>query len=285
MNVKIISDSTCDLSGELISKYDIEIVPLHVHLGESEFIDGVTITPDEIYAWSDENNAVPRTSAPSIASTVKTFKKYITEGRDIVCFSISSQMSGTGNIMCLAARELGAEDKVHVIDSQNLSTGIALTVIEAAVMALDGKSAVEITNHVQNIIPKVRASFVIDTLTYLHRGGRCSGIAALAGSTLKLHPKITVNSGKMVPSKKYMGSMQKALASYIRDLEADLLAAEPDRVFITHSGCSENLIHDAYSYLEGLSKFKEILVTRAGCVVSSHCGPNTIGVLFIDRRQ
>lgn len=282
MNIKIISDSTCDLSPELVEKYNIHIIPLHVLLGEEEYSDGVTITPDEVYAWSDKNNLAPKTSAPGISSTVKVYKRYLDEGYEIISFAISSHMSGTANIMRLAAEELNATHKIHVIDSENLSTGIGLQVIEAAVMAQNNICAQEIVKHIETIIPKIRASFVVDTLTYLHRGGRCSGIAALAGSTLKLHPKIGVSGGKMSPSKKYMGCMKKTVAAYTKDLEAELLSADPKRVFITHSGCEKELIDDVYSYLLSLDRFDEILITRAGCVISSHCGPNTLGVLFIE---
>ncbi|MBQ7012875.1 MAG: DegV family protein [Oscillospiraceae bacterium] len=283
MSVKIISDSTCDLSPALIEKYGVRIMPLHIVLDDKEYEDGLSITPDEIYKWSDEHNATPKTSALNMEYAVDVFRPILEAGDEIICFSISGEMSTTVNVMRLAAEELNAEDRVFVIDSRNLSTGIGLQVIEAAIMAAEGKSGAEIAAHIADIQPRVRASFVIDTLKFLHRGGRCSGMAAFAGTALKLHPKIVVADGKMAPTKKYMGGIGRVVMSYVKDMEAELKNAETDRVFITHSGCSEALIADVRSYLEELGIFKEILETRAGCVVSSHCGPNTLGVLFIEK--
>lgn len=281
MSVKIISDSTCDLSPELLAKYDIHIMPLHVLLGEDEYLDGVSITPDQIYDWADANKATPKTSALSMDTTYDTFKAVLDQGDDIVCFSISGEMSTTVNVMRLCAEDLEAEDRIFVIDSRNLSTGVGLQVIEAAILAQQGKSAAEIADYISTITPKVRASFVVDTLTYLHRGGRCSGVAAFAGSALKLHPRIGVADGKMAPGKKYRGKMSKVILEYVKDMESELRSAKPDRVFITHSGHCEDIIPAVQEYLESLNHFGEILVTRAGSVITSHCGPGTLGVLFI----
>lgn len=281
MSVKIISDSTCDLSPELIERYGIHVVPLHIVLGETEYNDGVDITPDEIYAWSNENNLPPKTSALGLEEAVTVFSKYLDEGMDIVCFAISQCMSTTINVMRMAVKELGAENRISVINSKNLSTGVGLQVIEAAIMAAEGKTKEEITAHIEEIRPRVRASFVVDTLTFLHRGGRCSSVAVFAGSALRLHPRIAVTDGKMAAGKKYMGNISRVIMSYAKEMEADLLKAKKDRVFITHSGCSDEIIENVRVYLEGLGYFDEILITRAGGVVSSHCGPNTLGVLFI----
>lgn len=279
--IRILSDSTCDLSQELIEKYNITIIPLHVNLGEEAYLDGVTITPDEIYKWSDEHNETPKTAAISIGEAMDVFQPILDAGDEIVVFSISDSMSATRRVMQLAAEELEAEDKIHVIDSANLSTGVGLQVIAAAVMAQEGKSAEEIVETIADITPRVRASFVVDTLTYLHRGGRCSSVAALAGGMLRLHPRIAVADGKMDAGKKYRGKINKVIMEYVADMKEDLLAAEKERVFITHSGCDEETIAQVRAYLEELNVFEEILVTRAGSVVSSHCGPGTLGVLFI----
>lgn len=184
--------------------------------------------------------------------------------------------------MQLAAEELDAQDLITVIDSANLSTGIGLLVIEAAILAQNNKTAAEISVAVESLKPYVRASFVVDTLTYLHRGGRCSAIAAMAGGLLKLHPQIIVEHGAMKPTKKYRGKMDSVILSYVKDMEPALKHARPDRVFITHSGCEPTIINAVRSYLEGLGIFREILETRAGGVISSHCGPGTLGVLFIE---
>ena len=279
--VKIISDSTCDLSQELVEKYDIDILPLHILLGDAEYRDGKDISPDSIFAWADANRATPKTSAPSLEDAVTLLQPYVEAGREVICFSISGSMSTSGNVMRLAAEELDASSLVTVIDSKNLSTGIGLLVVEAAIMAVQGHSAAEITAAIQEIIPKVRASFVVDTLVYLWRGGRCNAVAALAGSALKLHPKIVVESGAMHATKKYRGKINAAIMSYVKDLESDLKAARTDRVFITHSGCSREVVEEVRAYLESLHIFREIHETRAGGVISSHCGPGTLGVLFI----
>ena len=279
--VKIISDSTCDLSKELIEKYDIEILPLHIMLGEEEYEDGKSITPDEIYKWSDEHKTTPKTSAAGITQVVDAYRPYLEQGREIVSFSISSEMSTTNNVMRMAAQELDAEENVCVIDSANLSTGIGLLVIEAAIMAQEGKNGAQIVARMEELKPLVKASFVVDTLTYLYRGGRCSGLAAMAGGMLKLHPKIVVENGKMKPEEKFRGKIAKVIMDYVRSMETDLKNAKKDRVFITHSGCDETIISEVKAYLEDMNHFDEILVTRAGCVISSHCGPGTLGVLFI----
>ena len=279
--VKIISDSTCDLSPELIAKYDIDILPLHILLGEDEYEDGRNITPQQIYDWSDAHKTTPKTSAPSLAEAIDLFRPYIEEKREIVCFSISGSMSTSGNVMRLAAEELEASDLVTVVDSANLSTGIGLLVIEAAIMAEKGQSAAEITAAIEVLKPKVRASFVVDTLTYLYRGGRCNAVSAMAGGVLRLHPKIVVENGAMDASKKYRGKINSVIMSYVKDMEKDLKSARPERVFITHSGCDRDTVNAVRSYLESFGIFHEILETRAGGVVSSHCGPGTLGVLFI----
>ncbi len=279
--VHIISDSTCDLSKELVEKYGIIIQPLYIHLGEEEYEDGVTITPDQIYAWAEENKQTPKTSAVSLGTMIEIFEKYTASGDEVVCFSISDEMSTTGNVMRMAAGELDTEEQIHVINSANLSTGIGLMVIEAAIMAQEGKTAQEIVDRIEELKPLVRSSFVVDTLDYLHMGGRCSGVAALAGGMLKLHPRIAVEDGKMAPGKKYRGKMNSVIMEYVKDMEEDLKAAKPDRVFITHSGCNEETIAQVRTYLEQLNVFEEILETRAGGVISSHCGPGTLGVLYI----
>ena len=277
--VKILADSTCDLSPELIAQYGIGIIPLYVHLGEEEFRDGVDITPEQLYKWSDEHNTTPKTAAPGIEDIEALLDK---EGSDeYVIFTISSSMSSSYTNCTLAADDLEITDRVFVIDSQNLSTGIALLVLKAAQMAAQGRSGSEIAQEIGKIRGKVRASFVIDTLTYLYRGGRCSGLSAFFGSALRLHPRIAVAEGAMHPEKKYRGRSSKFVLDYVRDMEQDLKAAQGDRVFITHSGCDRQIVESVRSYLEGLHHFDEILETRAGAVVSSHCGPGTLGVLFI----
>ena len=283
--VKILSDSTCDLSKELLDRYGVGIIPLHIVLGDREYRDGLEITPDEIYRWSDENRTTPKTSAVSPEDAMQAMKPHLEAGDDIVVFCISEEMSTTGNVLRMAAEELDASERVAVIDSRNLSTGIGLQVIEAAVLAKAGKSKEEIVETIRNVTPLVRASFVVDTLLYLYRGGRCSGLAAMAGGMLKLHPKIEVNNGVMGAKKKYRGKPDSVILNYVKDLEPELKKARKERVFITHSGCPEETVEQVKAYLESLDYFEEILITRAGGVISSHCGPGTLGVLFIGQEE
>lgn len=278
--VKIFSDSTCDLSKELVERYNITIIPLYVRLGDEEFLDGVNISPQELYKWSDEHGETPKTAAPGISDIEKLLSP---DGDDeYVIFTISSSMSASNSNAKLAAEDLGIAERVHVIDSANLSTGIGLLVIRAAELAAEGKSAAEIVTEIEAVKDKVRASFVIDTLVYLYRGGRCSGLAAMLGTALKLHPRIAVADGKMHPEKKYRGNSHKYVLDYVKDMEPSLKKARKERVFITHSGCDEEIVASVKKYLQDLGHFDEILETRAGSVVSSHCGPGTLGVLFID---
>lgn len=275
--VKIISDSTCDLSPELIARYDIDIVPLHIILGEDDYLDG-RISPDDIYRWSDEHNTSPKTAAVSTEDALAALAPYA--GQEIIVFTISGSMSSTYNVMRMAAEQTDAA-RIHVIDSKNLSTGVGLQVIAAAEMAQKGMSAAEIAETIKAGRDAVRASFVVDTLTYLHRGGRCSSVAALMGGALRLHPRIGVAGGKMSAGKKFRGRMDRVIRDYVADMKDELLGAKKEHVFITHSGCDEETIAVVRGMLEELHHFDEIHVTRAGGVISSHCGPGTLGVLFI----
>ncbi len=279
--VKILSDSTCDLSQELVERYGIKILPLHVLMGDGDYRDGVEVTPDEIFQWADEHKTTPKTAAPSLEDAVECIGGLLEGGNEVLCFSISETMSSSLNIMRLAIEELEASDRAFAFDSKNLSTGIGLLVIEAACMAKEGMNAEDIMNKLEELRPLVRSSFVVDTLTYLHRGGRCSGVAALAGGMLKLHPKIVVVDGKMEVDRKYRGNISKVIKLYVKDMEQALKTARPARVFITHSVDDPEIVQSVREYLERLSIFDEVLETRAGGVVSSHCGPGTLGVLFI----
>lgn len=279
MNVKIVADSTCDLSADLIEKYDITIIPLCIVMGENSYFDGIETTPEEIYKWADANKTTPKTAAVTIDNAASLLKPFMDEGREIVFFGISTQMSTTCNVVRLIGEDAGY-NKLHVIDSQSLSTGIGLQVLYAARLSMAGESAASIVEKVEKRRSAVSASFVIDTLTYLSRGGRCNSVTALLANTLKLKPEIVVKDGAMIVAKKYRGQLGSVLLKYVKDQEEALLAADKNCVFITHSGCSEDIVAPVKEYLESLSYFENIYVTRAGGVVSSHCGPGTLGVLY-----
>lgn len=277
--IRIIADSTCDLSQNLINKYDITIIPLNIVLDTKSYMDGMEITPDEIYEWADRMNTTPKTASPELGYIMGILQPMAAAGDDIVFIGISEDMSVTCQTVRMAANELGY-DKVWVVNSQNLSTGIGLQVLRAAEYAAQGMDVLELTGKIKEARERVSASFVIDTLTYLHRGGRCSSVSALLGNALKLKPMIAVKNGKMGVAKKYRGRQSLVVRNYVKELEPQLLKADPTRVFITHSGISSEIEQETFNYLKNLNYFKEIHITRAGGVISSHCGPNTLGVLF-----
>ncbi|MBQ8345363.1 MAG: DegV family protein [Clostridia bacterium] len=278
-NIRIVADSTCDLGPELTKAYHITVVPLCIVMDEKSYYDGEEVTPDEIYTWADRNKTTPKTAAVSFEKMGEIIGPMMEAGDDVIFFCISSHMSSTCNVGRIFG-EQQEKGRLFVVDSLNLSTGIGLQVLRAAELAAEGKSAEEIVAEIEAARPLVRASFIVDTLTYLARGGRCTAVTALMANTLKLHPMIVVKDGSMGVSKKYRGKMTVALQNYVADLAPALREADPKRVFITHSGCSAELIGQVRAQLEELGVFEEILVTRAGGVISSHCGPNTLGVLF-----
>lgn len=280
--IHIFADSTCDLSEELIEKYQITVIPLCIILDDKSYYDKVELTPEEIFRWADEKKTTPKTAAVSFEYAEKLLATCLEAGDDVIFFGISEEMSTTCNVMRLVGQD-HPNGRLFVVDSRNLSTGIGLQVLRAAELAEQGFSAEEIVSAVEQEREKVRASFVVDTLTYLARGGRCSGATALVATTLKLHPCIQVVEGKMIVGKKYHGSVEKALLRYEKDLEEELLRADPRRVFITHSGTAPEVVATIRKRLEELTYFQEIHETIAGGVISSHCGPGTLGILFYEK--
>ena len=279
--VSIITDSTSDLSRELLEKYDITVFPLHIHLGDKEYADGIDITAEEIYRWSEETKETPKTSALSLYDAKEYIKNALEKSEEVICFCISQEMSSCYSVMHMAVGELEAEERVWVIDSANLSTGIGLQILEAAELAEKGMRAGAIVEKMKEMQPQIRSSFVVDSLTFLHRGGRCSSVAALMGNTLKLHPCIYVLDGKMQAGKKYRGKMDKVILNYVGDLKQELSTAKREHIFITHSSCDTDLIEVIKKEIENLNYFHNIYVTQAGGVIASHCGPGTLGVLYV----
>ena len=276
--VIIASDSTCDLSAELIERYQIKILPLGVSLGEKQYRDGVDINPDMIYENYEKTGNLPKTAAVNIAEFDEFFAKEKADGNDVVLFTISSDMSSTFNNARLAAQEY---EGVYPVNTQNLSTGGGLLVVAAAEMALEGKSAKEIAEACTALREKVDASFVIDNLEFLHKGGRCSAIAAFGANLLSLKPCVVVREGKMGVGKKYRGKFHMTLKQYIADRIGDGSEIDTSRIFVTHAGCDAAILDACVQQVQDMGLFDEVLITRAGCTVSSHCGRNTLGVLFI----
>ncbi len=282
-NIVLCADSTCDLSPELVEKYQVNIYPLHVLVDGEPYDDGVTITPDEIYATYREKGVLPKTAAVNTSEYIDFCKPYIDAGNDVIYISLGSALSSSHNNCRIASTEI---DGLYAVDSCNLSTGSGLLVIEAAERIAKGMEAADIVKELNEIAPKISASFVIDNLEFLHKGGRCSALAMMGANVLKLKPSIkvsTAENGAMGVDKKYRGTLEKALSDYVADQLKDRTDIDTRRIFITHSGISEERIALVKELVQQYGNFDEILITRAGCTISSHCGPNTLGVLFITK--
>lgn len=279
----IASDSTCDLGSELTKAYEIKILPLSINLGGQLYADGTEIDPDTIYAHYEKTGELPKTSAINIADFEEFFGEQTKNGAEVVFFTISSTMSATYHNACLAAEDFPG---VHIVDTQNLSTGGGLLVLAAAEMAREGKmSAKEIAEASRATASRVDASFVIDNLEFLRKGGRCSALAALGANLLSLKPCIVVKDGKMGAAKKYRGKFEVVLKQYITDRIGNGSSLEKHRVFVTHAGCDMAIVNACVEQVRAMGIFDEVLITRAGCTVSSHCGRNTLGVLFVRKEN
>ncbi len=276
--VIITRDSTSDLTPEIVEKFNIQTIPLGIVLDSKSYQDGVDINPDFVYKYHEEHGVLPKTSAANVGEMVEFFKKYVDQGYAIVHFNISSKMSSTYQNSLIASQEF---EDVYVVDTKNLSTGEGLLIMKAAEMAAEGKEAKEIFDAVSALIPYVDASFVIDSLEYLHKGGRCSTVAALGANLLKLKPCIQVLDGAMDVCKKYRGKYIACLREYVADRVGDYSDIDLDRVFVTHAGVDEEILDEVRDLVAKTAPFKEVIVSRAGCTISAHCGRNTLGVLFI----
>ena len=274
----ITSDSTTDLSTELRERYNISLIPLIINLDDKAYRDGIDINPDGIYEHHSKTGKLPKTAAPNVEDYINFFKQFTDAGKKIIHFTISSDMSSSYNNARSAAEEVG---NVFVIDTMNLSTGGGLLVLAAADMLNSGLSAEETVEKTKALVPCVDASFVIDSLEYLYKGGRCSALAMFGANLLKLKPCIQVKNGKMDVAKKYRGKYPEVLKEYISERTADYSDIILDRVFITHAGCDPELVDEIVEQVKASVPFKEVFMTRAGCTVSSHCGADTLGILFI----
>lgn len=280
--IKILTDSTSDLSKELLEKYDIEVIPLTVTLGENSYKDGLEISAKDIFESYEKNKILPKTSAVSVAEYTEIFSGWVEKGYDIVHFTISSSMSACYQNACIAAVEVG---HVWTIDSANLSTGIGLQVLMAAELAAEGESAEVISRQIAEAKTRVDASFILNQLEFLHKGGRCSGVAALGANLLKLKPCIGVEGGAMKVGKKYRGSFEKCALEYVKDKLDGNDNIDTRRIFLTWTGVDQKLLKEIEKEMKKYHKFGEILVTEAGSTVSGHCGPGTFGVLYFRKEN
>ncbi len=278
MKIKILSDSTCDLSPELLEKYDITVIPLIVMKDDQEYRDGVTITPADIFAHVAAGGSLCSTAALSVGVYQEIFEQYAKEYDGVVHVNIGSGFSSSYQNACLAAEDIA---NVRIVDSQNLSTGQGLVVLKAAELAKSCTDLDALHSELTAFTEKVEASFVLDQLKYMVKGGRCSSAAALGANLLNLKPCIEVKDGKMSVVKKYRGSYVKCLTSYASDRLANREDIDQQRIFITHTPVSDEHLEAVKDTVAQLGDFQEILVTDAGCTISCHCGPGTLGVLFV----
>ncbi|WDH95673.1 DegV family protein [Paenibacillus urinalis] len=276
--IKIFADSTSDLPKEWIHQYDIGIVPLYAVFGDESLKDGVDIVPEELYERVKTEGRLPKTAAPSPADFMACFGPYIDEGYDILFISLSSELSSTYQNALLAASEY-PDGRVTVFDSLNLSTGIGLQVIKAVRAVEEGLSVPEIVNRLTQIRPQVDTEFVIDTLDYLYMGGRCSGMQNLIGSLLKIRPVIKVTDGKMTPAYKVRGKREKAMDQMLSNALSKAYEMDNDIIIVVHSMCEDDAPY-LQKVLQEKTNAKEVVLATAGCVISSHCGPKTIGIIY-----
>ena len=277
-NIRITCDSTCDLTASLYETYRAQPVPLGVSLGDDFRRDGVDIKPQDIYAFAAATGSLPKTSAISVGEYEELFRSLTAQGDPVIHINLSSELSASHQNACLAAQMVG---NVYVVDSRNLSSGSGHLVLLARELADEGKSPEEIVAALEEARAKLDVSFVLQTLEYLHMGGRCSGVAAFGANLMKLRPEIEVIDGKMQVGRKYRGTMEKTILAYIRGRLEGRTDIDCRRIFITHSGVPQDIEDKAVALVKELQPFREVIVTSAGCTISSHCGPNCLGVLFL----
>ncbi len=280
MKIQITCDSTCDLPLALREKYNIAVLPVTVILGDQEYKDGVDVTCEDLFAYVESSGKLPKTAAISIYEYNDFFSKFVEEGMQVIHISLSSELSSTYQNACIAAEDVG---NVYVIDGRSLSTGSAHLALLARELAENGMEAVDIVEAVTQAIARLDVSFVLQTLDYLHKGGRCSGVAAFGANVMKLRPEIEVVDGKMQVGRKYRGSMEKSILSYVRGRLEGREDIDTKRIFITHSGVPGDIVEKVTALVRELHPFEEIIEATAGSTITSHCGPNCIGVLFMKK--
>ncbi len=278
MDIQITTDSTCDL-GKSIAERNIGVMPLSVILGEKSYLDGVNITPQDIFNYVAKSGQLPKTAAPSIQDYEEFFRSFVGNGKTVIHINISSKASSSHAYAKEAAKSFGG--KVFVIDSHALSSGQGLLVMKACDLAEEGKSAEEIVGIINGLRSKVNTSFIPDRLDYLYKGGRCSRMQMYGANILKIHPVIEMEDGQLVAERKSRGGMVKCIEKYVVDLAAKYPQYDKTRCFITHSYADDDVVAIAKEKVAELFSFDEVLETYAGSVITGHCGRNTLGVLFI----
>lgn len=279
--VLITADSTCDLPSHIIEQHGIEILPLSVLLGDKSYYDGINVFPEDIYAYVDQTGTLPKTAAVTPAQYYEVFEKAHDDGKAVVHIGLSSAISSSYQNACIAASEF---DDVYCIDSKSLCTAMGLLVLKACDFRAKGFDAKKIYNRVNALVPKVSTTFVLDNLEYLHKGGRCSGVAKFSANILGIKPSIAVDpaTGKMDIAKKYRGKMEVVYKQYINDCLKNVNKIDTSRIVIANSGgISPEIISFAKGVVEGKANFDEVILADAKCTISSHCGPKTLAIFYI----
>jgi len=280
MRIQITCDSTCDLTPQLYEKYGIAVLPVTVILGDQEYKDGVNVTCEDLFAYVESTGRLPKTAAISIYEYNDFFSRFVEDGAQVIHISLSGELSSTYQNACIAAEDVG---NVYVIDGRSLSAGSAHLALLAAELAEAGMDAAEIVETVNRAKERLDVSFVLQTLEYLHKGGRCSGVAAFGANVMKLRPEIQVLDGRMDVGRKYRGSMEKSILSYVRGRLEGRTDVDTRRIFVIHSGVSQEILDKVCDLIKELQSFEEIIVGRAGSTITSHCGPDCLGVLFMKK--
>lgn len=278
MKIRISADSTCDLTAEYVRTHNIAIIPLTVSMGGRDYTDGADIVPDDIFRHVDGGGDLPKTAAVNTETYRRKFEELLKDADAVIHFNLSADFSSSYENALRAAEGL----PVYCVDSRNLSSGIALLLCEAVDLIEGGEGDPKaVLEHVNGLIDRVDASFIIDRLDFLYKGGRCSMVAMLGANLLKLRPCIEVTGGKMVVGKKFRGTYERCLKQYVDDRLRNPEAVNPKRIFITHTGVTPEQAALVRSLLLERLPFEEIIECRAGCSITSHCGQGTLGVLFI----
>lgn len=282
MNIKITSDSTCDLSQEILQKHNIDVLPLYIVIDGVAHRDGIDIKKEDIFNYVDNEFAktgvMPKSAAINVEDYIGYFTPLSKEYDAVIHVNISSDFSSCYQNACMAAKEF---NNVYVVDSRNLSSGQGHVVLNAALMAEQGLAPQEIVDKLNDLTKRVEASFVIDRMDYLQKGGRCSSLLAIAAKVARIKPSINVIDGKMAVGKKYMGTFTFALKKYVEDRLKDRDDIMTDMIFITHPVCSPEIVEMVREEIKKYADFDEIIETTAGSTISTHCGPYTLGILFV----
>jgi DegV family protein with EDD domain len=278
--IALTADSTCDLPKELQAKYNVTLIPLTITMGSGTYRDGIDLVYTDLFAYFDRTKQLPKTSAPSPALYQEIFQRLTDQGYEVIHLSLDSEISSSYNNACFIAKDF---PNVHVIDSKNICGSVSLMLIHAGEMINAGKDADEIVAELERIVPLAHTSFVIDTLTYLYKGGRCSALAMLASSVLVVKPCIEMRDGIMVVGKKYRRNPKQLIKQYLTDMLTGVEVDKDAPIFVANTYYNEELAEYAYSILKYEFGFKEVIIVKAGSIISTHCGPNTIGLFFISK--